>query len=104
MKKTKTGYRGVSKIGHKYQARIRKDGKHLFLGSFASAEEASQAYENALAEKQAIATDVVNQPSLDGETPQTMSIRWDKIDVPDRVEELIAAAIAGSIFTLLVIH
>ena len=37
-------YRGVSKEGAKYRARIQKDGRTRYLGSFVTAEEAEAAY------------------------------------------------------------
>jgi len=110
MKRTTTGYKGVTKLKSRYQARIRKNGKSVFLGSFTTPEEASMAYETALAEKQAVAVEVPDQDRLQGEDPEKsekksdgFSINWSAIQIPERVEELLAAAVAGSILTLLVV-
>lgn len=46
-KKNETGFTGVNKIGDKYMARIRIDGKHKYLGIFYTAELASEAYRKA---------------------------------------------------------
>ena len=42
-----SGYRGVWKMGKKFQAVISKSGIRSYLGTFATAEEASKAYEEA---------------------------------------------------------
>lgn len=42
-----SGYRGVWKVGKKFQAIISKNSKRVYLGTFNTAEEASKAYEDA---------------------------------------------------------
>lgn len=42
--KNTTGYRGVYKFHNRYNAKIRHQGKKIFLGTFATAEEAYEAY------------------------------------------------------------
>ena len=43
----RTGYPGVRKHGNKYQSKIRVEGKHTYLGTFLTAEEASRVYQTA---------------------------------------------------------
>lgn len=45
-----SGYVGVSKNGNRWQANIYKDGKRYYIGSFATAEEASVAYQDKASE------------------------------------------------------
>jgi len=110
MKKSSTGYRGVTKLKNRYQARIRKNGKNVHLGSFTTAEEASLAYETAAAEKATAAVDLPDQDRIQEEPLKSepkkfsdLTINWSAIKIPERVEELLAAAVAGSILTLLVV-
>lgn len=44
-----TGFKGVTKrkVGYRYQAQIGANGKHYYLGNFATAEEAARAYDAA---------------------------------------------------------
>ena len=46
----KTGHRGVCRVGVKWQAGIKKDGRSRHLGWFATAEEAGRAYDAAAKE------------------------------------------------------
>ncbi len=45
--KSPTGYRGVSKVVRGYQARITVEGRHIYLGTYATAEEAARSYDRA---------------------------------------------------------
>jgi hypothetical protein len=45
--KSPTGYRGVSKVLRGYQARITVEGRHIYLGTYATAEEAARSYDRA---------------------------------------------------------
>ena len=45
-KNSTTGLKGVTPVGNRFMARIRFGGKRIHLGSFASAEEAAEAYRN----------------------------------------------------------
>ena len=110
MKKNATGFKGVSRVGKRYQARIRMEGKTKVLGYFPTAEEASNAYDKAAAEKACAAGDLPGRPFIQRNTlksePKKLSeltINWSAIQIPERVEELLAAAVMGSIVTLLVI-
>jgi hypothetical protein len=109
MKKSSTGYRGVTQLKNKYQARIRKEGKNVFLGSFPTAEEASLAYQTAAAEKATAAMDLPDPSSIQEDPLKNdqknsgLTINWSAIKIPDRIEELLAAAVMGSIVTLLVV-
>lgn len=49
-----SGYRGVSKDSHNWRAQIQIKGKQKFLGYFNTAEEASEAYENAFMEREGL--------------------------------------------------
>jgi hypothetical protein len=44
-----SGYTGVVKNGRKYQAHIRRNGRTIYLGTFATAAEANAAYQRAKA-------------------------------------------------------
>ena len=44
------GYKGISKSYNRWQARIRKDGKAIILGTYDNPEEAARAYDNAAME------------------------------------------------------
>jgi hypothetical protein len=41
----KTGFKGVSKVGNRYQAQIQIDGKKTYLGLFKTIEEAKEVYD-----------------------------------------------------------
>jgi len=47
--KSSTGFRGVERVKNKYRARARISGKYRHLGSFPTPEEASEAYQQAIA-------------------------------------------------------
>jgi hypothetical protein len=47
---TTTGYTGVIKNKRKYQAQIKRNGRRIYLGSFATAAEAATAYQRAKAD------------------------------------------------------
>ena len=49
-----SGYRGVTKASHNRRAQIQIKGKQKFLGYFDTAEEASEAYENAFMEREGL--------------------------------------------------
>jgi hypothetical protein len=49
-----SGYRGVTKDSHNWRAQIQIKGKQKFLGYFDTAEEASEAYENAFMEREGL--------------------------------------------------
>lgn len=110
MKTNRTGFKGVSRVGKRYQARIRYAGKTKVIGYFTTAEEASDAYQLAAAEKAGAAVGLPDQDRIEGKALETgpkklseFSINWSALKVPERVEELLAAAVAGSILTLLVV-
>lgn len=52
-----SGYRGVNKDRHNWRAQIQIKGKQKFLGYFDTAEEASEAYENAFMEREGLYLD-----------------------------------------------
>jgi len=56
-----TGYRGVAKHGNRFQARVTRDGKHIYLGTFDTAVEAAVAYARAMQSPQPSAA--ASQPS-----------------------------------------
>lgn len=49
-----SGYKGVTKDSHNWRAQIQIKGKQKFLGYFNTAEEASEAYENAFMEREGL--------------------------------------------------
>jgi hypothetical protein len=49
-----SGYKGVTKDSHNWRAQIQIKGKQKFLGYFDTAEEASEAYENAFMEREGL--------------------------------------------------
>ncbi len=46
-KRNKSGFKGVTREGKRWRAEIRNDGAHFYLGSFETAAEAAQAYNEA---------------------------------------------------------
>jgi hypothetical protein len=43
--RNKTGFKGVSQVGKRYNAHIRINGKHKYLGTYSTKEEAARAYD-----------------------------------------------------------